>query len=150
MLISVAKKYCWRMLDIYFELAIFLQKKHLFISLSPNCKIKIAYVWTGPYWWKNQNITWSFQNLEKIIDGIRSWFFPLFLRGNLIEPVQRGCLFCWALRRLLRMAERSRQNSRSMFARRLPAESFSSSRRPECQQQDVAFWRTDTFLFTFY
>ena len=36
------------MLDIFFELAIFFTKKHLFISLSPNCKIKIAYVWTGP------------------------------------------------------------------------------------------------------
>ena len=37
------------MLDIFFKLAIFFYKKHLFISLSTNCKIKIAYVWTGPY-----------------------------------------------------------------------------------------------------
>ena len=43
------------MLDIFFELAIFFTKKHLFISLSPNCKIKIAYVWTGPKFHKSKS-----------------------------------------------------------------------------------------------
>ena len=32
------RKHCWH---LWF-------KKHHFISLSPNCQIKIAYVWTGP------------------------------------------------------------------------------------------------------
>ena len=33
------------MLDIFLSWQFFLQKN---ISLSPNCKIKIAYAWTGP------------------------------------------------------------------------------------------------------
>ena len=36
------------MLDIFLSWQFFFPKKHLFISLLPNCKFKIAYVWTEP------------------------------------------------------------------------------------------------------
>ena len=48
LLTSVVKKILLWNAGHFFKLAIFFTKKHLFISLLPNCKIKIAYVWTEP------------------------------------------------------------------------------------------------------
>ena len=45
----MVKKYCWGLLDIFFKVAIYFDKKYPFISLSPKHHVKIAYTWTGPY-----------------------------------------------------------------------------------------------------